>query len=239
MPHVLSTGTGVAVIHAHRSGLTDYLWSPSGTLATARASIDWENRVRLYSFPTGSVTDRFTVSQQYISDLSPEPALKIASNYDLNSALLIFSEFLAGDSESELAIRYKFRLTDGDYVGEGMVFPKQLQEDSELELITSMYREILERIDSKWREQLLVDTSESGSITVMMSLESANTFGNITNILSELSLVKKYSVDQIGIPLSQLSIDYTGRLEQLSLALSYNGLVLEEYGDKWLLRQKD
>ncbi|UTW53887.1 DUF2066 domain-containing protein [Kordiimonas sp. SCSIO 12610] len=249
IPHVLSPGKGLMVIHGHERGLSSYLWEYDANIETARASVDWINRIRSYQFPAGRIFDRLNLTIDTVKSFDAATALKLAQKYDQASALIIHSKTVS-DEDGNQEIIYRYFLTDGGEEAQGIIFAgndtgnisdtdsvENLSSSTEVMLLSNMYREILEAIDSGWREQLLVDTSTGGVIEAVVPTLSAKQFSDVETRLSDLSLIKSHSVLSIEIPLSKMTFEYSGREDQLVVALKYGGLSLEPYGDGWLLRR--
>ena len=243
VPHVLSPGKGLLVLHGHERGLASYLWEYDEKIENAKESVDWINRIRSYQFPLGSVSDRLGVTIDTVRKFDIVRGLALAEKYNQASLLIIHSKFeLSDDKQQELI--YRYYLTDGAREAQGIVFnnhhsekPDNQIDDPEAYLLARMYNEILETIDSGWREQLLVDTSTGGMIEAFVPTLDIEQFSDVKKRLSELSLIKNHFIRSVELPLSKIEFEYSGREEQLLLALSYQGLILETYGDAWLLRR--
>ncbi len=245
VPHVLSPGKGLLVLHGHERGLASYLWEYDEKIENAQKSVDWINRIRSYQFPFGSVSDRLDVTIDTVREFDIERGLMLAKKYDQASVLMIYSRFEPlGNKHPELV--YKYYLTDGAQEVQGIIFndnhpekPNNQADDPEVSLLARMYKEILETIDSGWREQLLVDTSTGGTIKALVPTLGIEQFSDVEKRLSELSIIKNRFIRSVELPLSKIEFEYAGREEQLVLALSYQGLILETYGDTWLLRRTE
>jgi hypothetical protein len=234
VPHVLSTGSGILVLHAHQRGLAKVLWQADQPLEAARDEVDWVNRIRRYSFARGNIKERLSVSASEILDLDIAAAERAGRIAGFNSALMIGSK-VARLASGELQIRYHFSATDSGLKGEGSINFPSPQASTEIEALVAMYDTILEENDSAWRDRLLVDTGTQGDIQVMAPTVSLADMAQYEKILNEVSLVQSYSISEIGVPLSTFQIRYTGRQDQLSQALKFAGLDLKPYGDQMMI----
>jgi hypothetical protein len=246
IPHVLSPGKGLMVVHGHERGLSTYLWEFDPDITEARGSVDWINRIRSYQFPEGRIFDRLNVTIDTVRNFDLETTLALAEKYDQASALIIHSKVRTNNEHGKELV-YRYYLTDGAQEAEGIIFADMGESEgvlgeaelSEVAMLSAMYKEILETIDSRWREQLLVDTSTGGVIEAYMPTLDALQFSDVEARLADLSLIKHHSILSIELPLSKVRFEYSGREDQLILALNYGGLKLEPYGDGWLLRRNE
>lgn len=228
VPHVLGTGRGILVLHAHSRGLVRTLWEYDAVIAEARAEVDWLNRIRQYVFPRGTMKERALVTVEEVFSTSDElNGDAIASGYGVRSALMIASDW---DSATR-QLTFTYRSPDEGVAGEGTIDGQT----GEQQALVTMYDTVLEAIDSAWRSQLLVDTGVGGEMDVLVPSSNLTDYSAVKDILDEVSLVGKVSIKEIGLPASRLQFSYTGREDQLVLALRYAGLTLTEYGNEKLL----
>ncbi|NVJ69562.1 MAG: DUF2066 domain-containing protein [Alphaproteobacteria bacterium] len=229
VPHVLGTGRGMLVLHAHAEGLHSVLWEHDAEVSAARSQVDWLNRIRQYVFPFGDMAERSRFTYEEASSLDTRDAKPLTVRYQVNSALIISSRWVVdGDRK---ALIYDYVSTDGDLLGHGAVE----NSSSEVHALVTMYDEVLDNIDSAWRAQLLVDTGEGGVLEVLVPSTEFPAYQKVLNQLAEVSLVGAVERLEIGLPFSKLRFPYTGRLDQLTLALRYAGLDISDYGEQKLL----
>lgn len=231
VPHVLSTGRPILVLHTHRRGTSEYLWEPDPTINEARNSVDWLNRIRGYRFARGEIQERLAISALEVQTFNIEKANQISALNQLESAVLIRSEILYR-SGSKVGLRYKFLATDSGVGGGAEI---AIDVDGETAALAEMYDQILDVIDGAWRERLLVDTGSQGEINVLVPSVELADYAEVERRLSDVTLVQSVDVKSVGLPLSRLLIRYTGREDQLTLALRFEGLDLRPYGDEKLL----
>lgn len=227
VPHVLGTGRGILVLHAHSRGLAQTLWESDATVSAARGQVDWLNRIRRYVFPRGLMRERALVTVEEVQNLSGQQGKDIAADYGVQSALLIASDW---DSAAG-ALSYRYGAADEGVSGDGVV----TDAPDEKSALMIMYDTVLDAIDSAWRAQLLVDTGTGGDLEVLVPSSKLADFHLVQSKLEEVSLVGDVAVLSIGLPASRLRFDYTGREDQLVLALRYAGLTLSAYGDQRIL----
>ncbi|MBL4639368.1 MAG: DUF2066 domain-containing protein [Kordiimonadaceae bacterium] len=233
VPHVLGTGRGLIVLHAHTDGVANYLWQHKAETNTAYEAVDWLNRIRTYVFPRGELQERAMISYSEVANFKTSNVNKLAQRYDVESALLLSTEWKnAGNGDGVLA--YSFHSTDGAYEDSGIIETRG--ENAETEAQRLMYEQVLEQIDSAWRDQLLVDTSMGGDMKVIVPSTTIDVLPRIEKLLSEVTLVHGVEVKSIGLPFGQIHFRYTGREDQLVLALRYGGLDLGLYGEDRILK---
>lgn len=231
VPHVLSTGRPVLVLHAHQNGLTQYLWDVDSALENARASVDWLNRIRGYKFARGSIKERLNVTASEVFDFNLPQAQVIAELNGLEATTIISSK-MENHSSSGAVLTYQYYATDSGVEGNGELL---VADGDNTSALVAMYDEILEIIDGAWRERLLVDTGSAGEIEVVVPSLSLESLAELEQRLSGVTLVQSVKTVAIGLPLSEYHISFTGRPDQLSMALRFEGLDLKPYGDKMIL----
>jgi len=232
VPHVLSTGRGVLVLHAHRDGLSEYLWQPSEASEVARASVDWLNRIRNYVFPRGEIRERLAVTYGEIEALQAGGASVIAAFQNVQSVLMISSDWERRDEGGILT--YSFLSSDEALKGSSVV--EQGKGGTQAQALAQMFEAILEEIDTAWRDQLLVDTGTGGDMIALVPNTELKILTDVENLLADVTLVQGFEILSVGLPFSQVGFHYTGREDQLVLALKYAGLQLTDYGDQKLLK---
>jgi hypothetical protein len=99
-----------------------------------------------------------------------------------------------------------------------------------------MFEDVLEQIDTAWRDQLLVDTGTGGEMTALIPTTGLAVLTDIKKRLEDVTLVRNFNLMSVGLPFSKVSFHYTGREDQLVLALRYAGLTLDMYGEQKLLK---
>lgn len=232
VPHVLSTGQGILVLHGHRRGLTELLWEQDPVIMTARSKVDWVNRIRQYVFARGEISERAAITFREVQSLQAKQAREVAKIYGVRDALMIASDWYRTPYGPVLA--YRYLSTDGNMEGEGRIE----EVDNEAEAVAAMYEAVLEAIDTAWRGQLLVDTGVEGHLEMLVPTTNLAVLTEVQRKLEEVSLIRAVHTVEIGLPFSRLAFDYTGREEQLQLALRYAGLTLGFYGDERILAPK-
>lgn len=233
VPHVLGTGRGLIVLHAHSDGLNDYLWQPKDSSSNARRAVDWLNRIRTYVFPRGELRERAAISYGEVMEFKADNLATIARDYGVQSVLLIRSKWqlLPGNTGR---LVYAFYSSDGNWTKEGLI--ESSGDKAEETAQQRMFEAILEEIDTAWRDQLLVDTGTEGELTTLIPTINLNILAEIDKRLADVSLVRGVELNEIGLPFSKIYFHYTGRKDQLVMALRYAGLDLEAYGDQHILK---
>lgn len=232
VPHVLSTGRGIVALHAHRDGLNEFLWQPNPATFAARNEVDWVNRIRQYVFPRGEIRERLAVTHREVAALEAAGKKDIADFHSVQSILMISSIWdIDGDGGT---LRYRFSSTDG-----GGAVAREIQAqgaDAQAIALAQMFEVVLEQIDTSWRDQLLVDTGTGGEMEALIPTIDISVLTNIEKRLADVTLVRNFKILSVGLPFSTISFQYTGREDQLVLALRFAGLSLDMYGDEKLLK---
>ncbi len=231
VPHVLGTGRPILVLHAHQRGLSTFLWEDDFIVSRARSDVDWVNRIRGYRFARGEIKERLAISASEVQAKDVEAALKIGALNSLDAAVLIVSNVVnKPDGNNELSFEYT--ATDSGVTGDGTV---SFVSGGEQKAMAEMFELVLEVIDGAWRERLLVDTGTRGELDVVVPSLSLSGLAELERRLAAVTLVQAYEVKELGVPLSRLFLRYTGREDQLTLALRFEGLDLKPYGDEFML----
>lgn len=235
VPHVLGTGRPILVLHAHQRGLAKFLWESDPVIDSAREAVDWVNRIRGYRFARGEINERLVVSASEVQRLNHDAALKVGKINALQSAVLISSEIVKSDDGRQM-LSFVYSATDSGVSGAEQL---AIAGDDEAEAMTAMFNYVLEVIDGSWRERLLVDTGTQGDLTVVVPSISLEDLAELERRLGAVTLVQSYQVREVGIPLSQFHLRYTGREEQLALALRFEGLDLKPFGAQLMLELRN
>jgi len=232
VPHVLSTGRGILVLHAHSDALNEFLWQSSEAMVAAQTSVDWLNRIRQYVFPRGELRERAAVTYSEIEALEATGADTVAGYQGVKSILMIASAWENKPGGGKLT--YRFLSSDEAMQGEGAI--EQDAAGSQTDSLSIMFETILEKIDTAWRDQLLVDTGTGGDMEALVPNVELQILADIENRLAEVTLVQGVKILSVGLPFSKIGFHYTGREDQLILALRYAGLYLGEYGDQKIIK---
>lgn len=236
VPHVLGTGRPILVLHAHQRGLMTFLWEDDPIIGGARDEVDWVNRIRGYRFARGEIRERLAISASEVQNLNVEAALEVGALNALQSVVLISSSVVNNPDGSKL-LKFNYTATDSGVSGAGAepVAKTPAGSAAEQQALTNMFEQVLEVIDGSWRERLLVDTGTQGELDVVVPSQSLGDLAELERRLAEVTLVQAYEVRELAIPLSRLYLRYTGRQDQLALALRFEGLDLKPYGAQLLL----
>lgn len=225
IPHVLSAGPDIVIIDLYQEKGTLSLWGDDA-LSQAGNSLITTNRIRRYSFLKPDFSNRLRVSATSL--INAEETLMT----DLGQ-LVTGSDFLFLDVRKIASgeYYYKYLLSEvGQFVeGTFLALPDEDQQES----LKRLYIRILDEIDSLWRQQLLVDTGEGGVLDIEIVTNRAKDYAEIISRLEATSLVSSYGILEIAIPASRFAVAYKGRIDQLILALSYNGLYLQQRNDSF------
>ncbi|RMB08597.1 uncharacterized protein DUF2066 [Eilatimonas milleporae] len=234
VPQVVGGGQGVLVLHAHGRGLEMGLWVADQIRDAARGDVDWGNRLRRYRFPVADISSRAAVTAAQVRAMDASNALRLRETYGVGDVLLIFTRW---DKVSH-SLAYEFLLSEEELSGSGRMISDPAASDAiaERETLALALGTVLERVDTDWREQLLVDMGEGGSLEVAVPSRSLDEWTAVRERLKTVQLVDSVATVSLRIPVSRLYFHFTGRYEQMRLALSYAGLRLDERdGDWWLI----
>lgn len=236
VPHVLGTGRPILVLHAHQRGLSTFLWEDDPVIDGARTDVDWVNRIRGYRFARGEIIERLAISASEVQDLNIVAAFKLAALNSLESAVLINS-MVESKPDGSRQLVFEYTATDSGVSGKSAIpfGNRQVGDYNEQSALAGMFEHVLEVIDGAWRERLLVDTGTQGELDVVVPSQSLEDLAELERRLAEVTLVQAYEVRELGVPLSRLHIRYTGREDQLALALRFEGLDLKPYGAQLML----
>ncbi len=231
VPHVLGTGRPILVLHAHQRGLSTFLWEDDVIVRQARSEVDWVNRIRGYRFARGEINERLAISATEVQAKDIGATLKIGALNSLEAAVLINSKVVNNlDGTKELSFEYT--ATDSGVTGYGTI---PFGNGGEQKALMNMFELVLEVIDGAWRERLLVDTGTRGELNAVVPSLSLLEMAELERRLSAVTLIQAYEVRELGVPLSRLVLRYTGREDQLALALRFEGLDLKSYGNEFMI----
>ncbi|WP_374763972.1 DUF2066 domain-containing protein [Yunchengibacter salinarum] len=219
VPHVLSAGRPLLVLHGHERAGNTYLWQSDPVVEQARAAVDWRNRVRQYRFPEGDLADRMALGMAELVRMNDGPALDMARRYGQEAALILLTRRTAE------GIAYRYRVTGTSLVGEGAV---PIGPDGPATAMANAFETVLDRLDRRWRQRLMVDTGTGGTVTAIVTTDRVEDFAAIMQAIKGVSLVRGHRLAALSLPESRVMLDYTGRREQLLLALRHAGILVTD-----------
>lgn len=225
VPHIFSAGAGLLVFHVHRRGPVITFWEKDPVIDAAREDVDWVNRLRIYDWATGSLSERVTLTADQVTHFDGEASLTLAQQYGREAALLLVTDWDA----SLGVLTYEAALMPVGVRFQGG-FDTGTAPQREKAGLMAAYNEILEAVDADWRSKLLVDVSLAASIDVDVPSMALDHWLDIQTRLDRVSLIRRTETLLLGLPISQIRIHYTGLEEQLLLALNEVGLTVEEDG---------
>ena len=235
IPHVLGAGTGLLVLHAHRDNVDEYFgeaWDmEKSILASIWKLVDHENRLRTYNFPKGGLDDRLMYSYGQVLEQDSEAAALMAKNYNMDGALLISTQFKAAIGHLPAQVDYQYYLTATATSGEGEITASRSDEN----VTVAAINKILDEVDGVWRSQLLISSGVQGELELVLPTIDLKVLVKITDAVKNMSLVRDWTVLEVGVPLTKAHMSYTGRRDQLDLALTLAGLTIRPYGGVWML----
>lgn len=226
IPHVLSSGPDIRVLEKHSDAGRQNVWAPTDFQMKAREALDLRNRIRRYDFHTPTLKDRLSFSLGSLSLMDPKTYKGVGSPEKRETVLLLETVFLP---DGTLQIQYRL----GDNPIEDIVIQGR---GAKAERLQQGYARVFDQIDSVWRSQLLIDTRLTGSLDAELRAGTAQAFNQILDGLAAVTLIKSLEIQYIGVPTSLVRLQYQGRLDQLTLALGYGGLSLQQIDGIHILR---
>lgn len=226
VPHVFGAGGTVVVLHSHERGGIRYLWAADPLIAEARASVDWRNRIRRYVWLDGRLDDRLNLTADQVFEQDLQAADALLSRYPGGAETVIPLIIATTYDQAQGQLKYNARLGASALVFEGMV-----ADNTEAAAIGAALTRVADQIDNDWRSKLLVDVSASGTLSFEVETPSLEHWLTLKAGLERVSLVRDYRLKALGLPISRLEIDYSGRTDQLVLALEALGLEVELQGE--------
>lgn len=259
VPHVFGAGGSLLVLKAHKVGTVVHMWQQTPVMAAADASVDWQNRLRQYSFASATLSDRIAFSPQQLEAMQASAALKLADTYGKSGALEIITEWQPAAQK----MLYRAELVGGaapvKVMGEIDASQSARAENAALQActtarggeaaftdsaltleacaLTAAYETVLDAVDQDWRSKLLVDVSLSGKIPFYLPAETIEAWKASQLELKTLSLVEAMTLSKLQLPLSRFEVAYRGEVEQLLVAVRSLGYEVVPYSDGYFVKK--
>ena len=206
----------------------------------ARAFEDAEIRNRLirYRFPEAGIRTRTLLSPLRLDGASPATLAEIARRFDVSDTLLAVARPAIDFATGRLAV--EFRGSTGPEAGievQGRVIAGA-EEDLPILLERAADR-ILAAVDTAWKERTLISDQQRHRIEILAPVRHLEDWIALRKRLESVPVLRNAEIVRISLPLSRFVIDYVGSMEQLRLGLEQARLVLDERGERYILRPRE
>ncbi|RMD86668.1 MAG: DUF2066 domain-containing protein [Alphaproteobacteria bacterium] len=204
----------------------------------ALLAADWDNRLIRYVLPQDTPRVRSQLAPRRLENLAASAFGPVAAALEVRQ--MAVAEAIGGFdmASGRYAIRYRVRLGPEDAIDESGEVLAREGEDRAAVLLRAA-DQVLDRLDAAWKGRTLIAGSELARLLVQVPVRNVNDWLAVRGRLLAVSLVREADPVSIALPVSRLRIVFAGSIEQLRLALSEAGLMLEGSADGAVLRLRE
>ncbi|MFQ5347509.1 MAG: DUF2066 domain-containing protein [Rhodothalassiaceae bacterium] len=204
----------------------------------ALLAADWDNRLIRYVLPQDTPRVRSRLAPRRLARLPASEFGPIAAALAVRQ--MAVAEAMGGFdlASGRYAVRYRVRLGPEDAIDESGEILAREGEDRAAVLLRAA-DQVLDRLDAAWKNRTLIAGSEIARIAVQVPVRNLDDWLAVRSRLLAVSLVREADPVKIALPVSRLRIVFAGSIEQLRLALSEAGLMLEGSADGAVLRLRE
>ena len=216
------------------------LWTEFNAWWPAWSKGQVRNKLLRYATPERDFEDQMTMGAVTLwSNDMPLATDELVKKYDAKSILIVRGEYKHHSAFDRPVLEFSYRKGgDNPLMGEGKILA--LAGDDAQSMASRAAMVIRWRLDEHWKAQTLTDFAHSLSLNAECETQSAMDLVAIRQALEEVSIIHGLSVERIGVPVSEVSISFTGSLEQLQLALRQVKLELSKRpSGHWFLSHSD
>jgi len=229
----LNAGPMLCYVHAHTSGRTALLWDQSNPALAAFNLIDWKNALRNYTPVAPTLKVRAALDAALVIRDKQQAANQLVTSCASGESIVVSTELIDGYADGNMTLNYNYYVSDTELSGEGTL--TFMDVESETEIIARALRAILSTIDDNWRSLTTVEGSEDNDVKLLIAVNSIADIANARQALKSLSIVKNITTNALSLPLSKITVAYTGTFEQFSLAVQQAGYTVSPWGDALML----
>lgn len=230
----LNAGPMLCYVHGHTSGLTALLWEPLNPAHEAFDLIDWQNALRNYTQVEPTLKVRAALDVALVMGDKQQAAEQLLSSCSSGVSIVVSTKLLASDDNGDdKTLSYSLFVSDTALAAEGeLAFGAQ---ESETEVIARALSVILDSVDENWRILTTVEGSADNEAKLLLAVETVTDIANARRALKSLSIVKNITTDALSLPISKITVAYTGTFEQFTLAVQQAGYSVSPWGDDLML----
>jgi|GEM_PF-6305337 len=229
----LNAGPTLCYVHGHTSGRTALLWEQSNPAQAAFGLIDWQNALRNYSRVEPTLKVRAALDVALVVSDKELAAQQLTASCASGESIVVSTKASAGLNDDDKMLSYRYFVSDTALSGEGALMHEA--DESETDVIARSLIQILNEVDENWRVLTTVKGSEDNQVKLLIAVEVIADIAEARRALKSLSIVKNITTNALSLPISKISVSYTGTFEQFSLAVQQSGYIVSPWGDDLML----
>ena len=204
------------------------LWADSNPWWSAWSVDETQNHLLRYNVPDRDFSDRMgTGAISLWSNDVPASADDLMTKYKANSVLIVRGEIKPHAVFDRQILAFSYR-KDGasPLVGKGAIVA--LDNDTPEHMMKRAADAVRWRLDQQWKEQTRTDFAHSLALVAQCETHEADDLVVMRKALEGVSIIHNVGVEHVGVPVSEISLSFTGSLQQLQLALDQAKLTLSK-----------
>jgi len=209
---LFDTGVGLQLTGAHP-------WR------TAMGEAEPKNRLVAYRLPANDMKARRLLTARRTALADPRDLSELADAYDMGEAVLARARRGIDPASGRAAVSYSLRT--GRFLAleqSGEVIARAGETADEL--LIRAADAVLRRIDAAWKARTLIAGQDRDRLDTAVPLAGLADWLAVKDRLSRVALLRDIGIEEAGLPVTHLTLDYVGSLEQLRLALEQQRLSL-------------
>lgn len=185
------------------------------------AATGWRNRIGLYRIPFGTLKDRLAMPISRILASDSLGALAHADTIKGNRAVFIFASEMDHDPSGLKAVAYRYQSVPDDVIGEFVI--RQLPGEDLKAMKTRAFRRALDRLDDQSMALLQVGQGQEVLAEIRIDTLDIGTLPAFRHAISGLPMIDEFKILSVGMPVSVVEIEYSGRITLIIKALDQAG----------------
>jgi len=194
------------------------------------------NLVRTF-LPARTLDNRMQFSALQFRDSNPENILDLAGQYDQDSIMVVIATVMKNFETNSYDVTLDTRLTAvNSETLTGRINHTAPELDMTIdESLDGAVEAAAYWLDNQWKQKVLVQFGVTSELNIKAVFENPQEWRTYQNVLSKAPLIKNMSLQKLQVSEAHLNVRHAGEVEQLILALSQEGLTLEQQDEQWTL----
>lgn len=239
LPYTELTGGPLLLLPIYEYGGVAALFEDDNPWLNALSKADIENHLFKYKLAEGNFEDQLLVGNLSALNNNQQDfqarSSKLNSKYGTSDLLLARAWWGSSDENGLKNLHFSYSRGLSTQEKSGMIVAHESYSQEHMFIMAA--QAIFNRMDISWRQQTLTSFGAFNELEVRVSAQNAVQWVDIIERLKATPIVRTIEVDKVAVPVSQITIIYSGVFEQLRLVLQGVNLNLVEDFDGWYLEK--
>jgi len=213
----------VVVLPVYRTAAGPVLWDEPNPWRHAWDGIDLRSGLVPFVVPTGDVQDLQAVDAQHAASADPVALKAIAQRHGANVVLVAVANEASGGAVNIVVNGYN-TVSGGSPLNQNYPVPPGTDRAAAL---SNVAKAIVDGYEERWkRDNVVVPGGAGAALSVVVPIASYGDWIELRRRLRTVALVRGIQVLELTRDHARLSLDYTGDVDQLRVALAQSDLTL-------------